>query len=418
MVDNTNFTLKNMDDYISRKKQYAFQNNRGYQKVKFNTNAILALFDKNNDSVISKREFDSISEADFEKYKNGLNEYKRDIGEEECNFSYGDLNCYLDDHYITEDELEGKIKSYKIKDMFFKEDMQMKDASQMNIRDIKAELKSYGVPQNELDIMSHNDAKNLLSDLREQRVLHDENSDVVDFKIGTYAQGDNNLCTFLATISTFTPEQLKDMCKKKTDEVGNVYYEVTFPNDKISGISVTVSEKELNDGEVTFEEKGVTRTVSNLPEGDKDVTLLTMAFMKRFGYEVYRYGAFQDKIKDMFRAPGETLYRDATDLTEESIRNLPKNSAVSLLCDVDLEKNDLSTSTIELPGGITGTFTGRTLELSNGTTIRRYHSFAFKGIDPVTNEIILTGNEFTNTSELRLPISMAPYFETAMPINQ
>ena len=78
MVDNTNFILKNMDDYISRKEQYAFQNNRGYQKVKFNTNAILALFDKNNDSVISKREFDSISEADFEKYKQCLNEYRDD----------------------------------------------------------------------------------------------------------------------------------------------------------------------------------------------------------------------------------------------------------------------------------------------------------------------------------------------------
>ena len=413
MVDNTNFSQKYVDDYIGRRIGYAFKYNRGYKPIKYNNNAILALFDKNNDSIISRKEFNSISKAGFDNYVKGLNEYKKSIGKKECTLSYDDISRYLDDDFITADELEGNVNSYNIKNMKFEENMKLKDSSQMNLDDIKSELKIYGVPQDELDAINYEDAKDLLKDLRYQRVLHDDGSDKVDYKIGTYTQGKNNLCSFLGVISTFTPEQLQQIYKKKTDENGKVYYEVIFPNDRNSGMSVKITEEELNSGEITFEEDGNEMTVSELPEGDKDVTLLTMAFMKRFGYGVYRWGASPYEIKNMLKAPEEVSYKEDKNLTPEIIQNLPVNSAIALLDEVDLEKKNLPTEFIELPDGMTGEFEEYSLKLSDGTVIQRYHSLAVKGIDTETQEIILTGNEFTNTSELRVPLSLAPYLQSA-----
>lgn len=426
MVDNTNFSQKNVNDYMRRRLGYAFRHLRGYKPIEYNNSAILALFDKNNDSVISRKEFNSISKAGFDNYVKGLNEYNKDNGYEECKLSYDDVSYYLDDDFVTTEELEGNVKFYDIKNVKFEENMKLKDSSQMNFKDIKSELKTYGVPQNELDAINYEDSKVLLENLRQKRVLYDEGSNEVDYKIGTYFQGKNMLCSFLATISTFTPEQLQQIYKKKTDENGKIYYEVNFPNDRNSGRSVIITEEELNSGEITFEiteedlnngiafkENGNEMTVSELPEGDKDVTLLSMAFMKRFGYGVYRRGADQYEIKEMLRTPEEAHYKRDINLTPENIKYLPKNSAVALLQEVQLEKKNLPTKFIELPEGITGEFDENTLKLSNGTVIHQFHSLAFKGIDTETQEIILTGNEGTNTSELRVPLSLAPYLQSA-----
>ena len=424
MVDNINFSIENIANYKKKLENKCKEEYLIVPKFSFNTQAILSLYDTNYDGKISKSEFENISKDKYKKFVKELNNYNASNSENKSNLNRSLLETYLDkDNQITISELEGNSKKYSFMRKTLKEDRHLKDATQMNNADIEQELSTYGFSKSEiLNLKKNNKLQETLVQTRKRLVLYDKNSDKVDWHIGTHYQGSGNICTLLAFIDTMTSSQLHELYSQKKDNNGQIYYEFIFPQDRESNKVTIVTEEEFKKGEITtFNNKGEPDVLLGLPIGDKDTTLIVMAFLKRFGSKVYHSGAKGADIQNAFKTNQETKFIKKSDLTPDDLKNLPPNSTIDCLNYADFFEKDLVTNGddnyIYLKDDLKINLNKFKVEFPNGTTIEMNHSYSVRKYDEKTEELIITGNEFTSASELRLPIKYAKYFNTAIKEN-
>lgn len=443
------FNLENISNYIKNRDEYLTKHLGQSKQHDLNLNAIFSLFDKNYDGKISRNEFNKVSKTEYTNYVEQLKDYNIQNGNSSCNnsiWTYEQIENSLDDAFFTTEEAEITLSGQKSKDANLsgardlKEEHHLKDMSQMSKEEIIAELQSYGInTENMKDVK----IKRTLESAREERIKHDIGSNEVDGHIGTYSQGKSLYCTVLAQLDTLSDEEVAGLFthnpkEPKIDSNGKKYWEVKFPCDDNNDKTVIISDDELRDKTIVIEENGNIREVADFPEGDKDVTLLTMAFVKRFGTHITDNGAWAFQTKNKFVSSSESIYMDnqhLEDFTINDFKNMPPHSQIGLLNREELARKGIDTSgenidlswltpkeqlevlepwlTFQLSNGIKGCIGKAGIQLSNGTKIASFHALSVRGFDEETRELIVSQNEFGNLSELRIPIELARFIETA-----
>ncbi len=401
----TDFSKENINQYKQATKTRFLR-----RAVK--TDVALAIFDKNHDKKISTPELNSISKEQYGAYIESL---KTDESyKDEVFVDYDDLKNFLDcDGIITANELEGKTKTYGLKGQNLDENKSLKDVTQMSQNEILEELSSYGIRTSEKN--STQELKNILNSIREERSNYDINSDITDGHIGTFVQGNNAMCTFLSLIETMSDEQIKELYTQKTDKDGNVYYEVTFPQDKASGKSVIVTQEELNNKAINIEENGKTREVVGFSTGDTDVTMLEMAYTKRFGTDLFDNGGWINVTKNnVMGSPDSEFVANRNLENIKDFSKIPHNTTISALKVEDIFEKGIMMQT-ELQDGRFANISASKIFISDGTEINMGHAMSVRGFDKNTNELIISGNSFNSSTETRIPIELMKYFEMSLP---
>ncbi len=443
-MDN-NFDLNKVKEYVTKRQEYLNKRHGDTTDKSLNLNAIFSVFDKNFDGKISRNEFGKISKAEYEQYAEALKAYNTQQGNEAENksiWSYEQLSGCLEDAFIEMNELEyGKYKekdSGNVKGL--DEARNLKDINQMEQDEIIEELESYGI---ETKNANPKKLKNMLKTARNERAIQDRNSDIVDGHIGTFVQDStSSYCTILAQLDTMSDEEIAQMCEKepKIDENGKKYWEVQFPCDFGTDIYVTVTEEDLQNKTVTIkDENNEEREIADFPKGDDDVTLLLMAYVKRFG-AVEPGGLWSFDTQNKFTPPHENKKVDNQHLEDViDFSTLPKHSQINILNKDELTRKGIDTSgnngdlswippqnmmysmtawgSITLSDGEKGCYGPFGVYLSDGTYIPAGHALSVRGYDAKTNELIITCNDYNNISEVRVPAELAKFFETASEID-
>jgi hypothetical protein len=374
---------------------YRIKTQTRYLKNSLKSEATLALFDKNCDRKISQSELQSLSK---EEYLDNI----KNVSDEDY-YEYENLVEFLDnDGTITFNELEGIAKTYGLKDKEFKEEKHLRDVTQMSENEILKELTEYGV---KIDANSDiNSLMKTLNKVREERASYDENSKGVDGHVGTFVQGDNAMCTFLALLDTLSDEQVQSLYQTKTDENGQTVYEVTFPGD--SEVSAVITQQEIDTKAIKIDD----REVVGFSMGDDDVTMLEMAYTKRFGTDLFDNGGSIETTKNNVFNNNSKLGKNLENLENLDFENLPPNTTIALLTYDDLIEKELS-ATVNLEDGRTGFYFGNQFQLSDGLSINRGHALSVRGYDKETKELIVSGNAFNTLVETRIPIELMKYFQ-------
>ena len=395
----------------------------------FSINAILSIFDKDANGIISQKEFDAVSEKDYNTFVEELCKHNKEQGnDEQYNSipSYKKLISFIKNRsYIRISQLENfeinqgnENNVYNdMSDKHFKETKHLKDISQMSEEEIINELTSYGIP---IQNNKKSALKRALESAREQRILSDENSSVVDGHIGTYIQPEGNKsCTILAHLDTLTDEEVQNMYKKRIDNDGNVVYDVTLTKDNGEKVTVTVTEKEIYDGEIEINEDGIKKTISNFTSGDADVRMFEMAYVKAMGSEITQLGEWAYKTQNRLNNTNSTFsYRQDLEKIKD-FSTIPRNSIISLLDEDERKQKNLPDSitfakengeNVELkmtPFGLRITQNGSTIDVAPA------HAIQIKGYNKEDNTLTISGNNFENMSELKIPAypEVLAYFE-------
>lgn len=452
-------------------EEQAAEDIKNMPQKNFNIRSIFSLFDKNHDSKITRNEFEQVSEADYNSFVNGLKEYNiqnNRASENNSIWNYAKMQSYLNDHIspdeISEDEvllddvdafyMDKKSSETGIKEdgenidysgtFGFKETFNLKDLSQMTNEEMIAELESYGIKPKSKSTQSLILA---LTDARRERAKNDIGSNSVDGHIGTFVQNKTGVCTVLAQIGAMSDEEIRQLYvfddghsfdNPMIDENGKKYWKIKFPIDKDDSKIVQITEDELKSGEIKVKEFGETKTIRKFPEGDDDVTALSMAFVKRFGSEIVQYGEWSYITKNRFTKPEDIKYKDNQHLEmisdykslEGSVINglsldelKRKGFDAKQLKDEDLSwiPNKLYRSIAQLSEGIVYTLANgqnacisrHGVFLEDGTKFEQQHAMEIRRYDEQTNELIISGSEFSNISEVRIPVELLQFFETA-----
>ncbi len=432
----------------------------------FNIKAIFSIFDTNYDGKISKEEFEKISKEEYNQFISELNKYNKEQGfdiDKDSIWTYGQMKGYLNHVFdtegaytICEDEaLFDNIGTSLIKPQnnisedrqkFYNEKYKneqittLKDISQMTESEIIAELKEYGIDTENKKISS---LKHNLPEEREKRAIYDSGSNDVDGKVGTFVQTQNNkLCSVLAELMNMSETEIQELYgeagktpETKIDENGEKYWEIQFPQDKNTDIKVKITENELNSGQITFTENDEKRTLGGIfPRGDADVTLLSMAFVKRFGTSIMRGGAWAMQTKSKF---SQEKYMDNQHLELMNDYSILVHNQIGMLMADEIERKGIECKNLKdedlsfiskeerlivsmSKGLITTLSDGRKacistqgIYLSDGTHIQPAHAMSVSRYDAENKELVIISNEFGNLSELKIPEELMVYFETA-----
>ena len=461
------FDINKVQEYFNKinlseeDKNYLKENSQN-----FNIKAIFSIFDTNYDGKISKEEFEKVSKEEYNQFVSELTKYNKKLGVETNNdsiWTYGQMKGYLNHVFdkegaytICEDEaffdnvgtslIKPQDNISEDRQKFYNEEYNnnqittLKDISQMTEEEIVSELNEYNVDTENKKISV---LKRILSEERENRAVYDSGSNAVDGKIGTFIQTKNNLlCSVLAEFMNMTEAEVQELYgeaghvpKPKTDENGEKYWEVQFPCDKGTDTKIKITEKELKSGQITFIENDEERTLGGVfPRGDDDVTLLSMAFVKRFGTSIMRGGAWAMQTKTKF---SQQQYKDNQHLELLGDYSKLEHSQVGILSTEEIIRKGLDCKklidekldfiqkeyrtiakmsegrVITLSDGQKACISGQGIFLENGTVIQPAHAMSVKKYDSDKKEVILISNEFGNLSEVRVPEELLVYFETA-----
>ena len=307
----------------------------------------------------------------------------------------------------------------------------------------------------------------LRRDLETARLLRskiDAGSDKVDYHVGSFNQGVFGTCAMLSQVNGLSDDVLHRMIKEKTDENGKKYYEVTFPIDSDKNISVRVTAEELSSGSMVVSNGEISQNISGFSEGDADVALIEMAFIKRFGVNTTINGVDIKFANDIFTYPDENNPHVGTDyeITEEKIQRAlarHEHATVTIKHTSHLSGDFSYNKPIECSNGTTAhwVFPGSdrddalkklekmlkkyssedsvdmsvyeqmsdaelmdatqrfvsddygfygSIQLSNGCTIMENHAYTLKGYDPATKELILA-NPYKSNEDIRVGIEIA-----------
>ena len=329
--------------YEEGKKEYAIVNSDGkdginqeeYDKLKCYIDKIsqpfkhfaedfLSGFDGNNKNISSIRtRIGDNTEAVPEKENNGEvsgNANVQKMSEEEL--------AKIKEQFINKkknDNIE-KMKNIQAKPKFeavASEQKNLKMIETMSREEVIQELQEYDNTFKAEDSTGLEVLRKFLQEAREYNIINDKQSDVVDHHVGTFMQGSHGTCTVLSKINGLSDETLNKIFHEEPEGSGN--YRVTFPLDYGNEEkSVIITKEELEKGEVIIENI----LLNDFSSGDKDVTLLEMAFMKRFGTYISLSGADIKLIEEIFTfpedkgervLPGEQRGVESYHITEDKI---------------------------------------------------------------------------------------------------
>lgn len=397
-----------MEDKLSISKINEYKNNSRvfFANHDFKSDAAMTIFDKNFDKKISKSEYNAVPKGQYYSY---LNQLSIEINDKTEFYDYENLSEFLDDGMISFEELDGFVKKYGLKD--FDEVKNLKDVSQMSNEEIIQELSQYNIKYSEED-----DLKELLNNVREEISAYDKNSNVVDGHIGTFVQNrENNMCTVLSVLETMSDEQIKQMYKQKVDENGKIYYEVTFPQDKNTNKNVIVTQEEINNMSIKIsQENGKELEVLGFSTGDADITMLEMAYIKRFGTDTFDNGSDIEISRRKFSEKDNKPIIRNTNLEKiDNFDNLPQNTTISLLYINEILEKGIDS--LVLSDGRSLKFADGGLKLSDGTEIHGNHAMSVRGFDKEKQELIVSGNSFNSSTELRIPKELLKFFAMSLP---
>ena len=359
---------------------------------------------------------------------------------ESQNKNWTELKAEKDKEAEKDDDMEAETeKSVEIKntDILNKEmGKKLRTTSMMSHEDIKKELESYGVEIYDEWKDNTSDLRILLNRARNTIAIKDKNSNIIDFHIGTYIQGESKYCTVLAQLDTMTDDEIKDMIQIEEDSDNKISYHVTFPN----GETTVISEEELNSWTINKEWEDI--TLNDLPKWDKDVKLITMAYVKTFWTHIVGNWEWQYKAQNKFRKPGEQLYDNQYFEDIQDYSNLPKYSTISVINSDELKRkgfefkvrtkeevswikdaitkseatsNGWWASIITLSNDKKVCITATYMYISDWTLIPVGHAMTIRWYDETSEELIISGNEFNNISEIRIPKELFKVLETASP---
>ncbi len=241
--------------------------------------AIMAFFDTNIDGIVTKEEFAAKSNSELTTYMNSLFDYYEKEG--------------IQEKHLKSEEYADRLKNLYNNKPFF------------GLAELFTKIGVF-VYGNEND---NEDEKTAYQ--KQLNNLNDENSNVVDWHIGTFNQGINGTCSLLAKIINMSDEELREFYTRIEDENG-IYYRFDFPGDNKEH-PVYVSQEELESGIVKLDETGE-RVNVGCSEGDYDVTLIEMAYLKRYGDKITRNGDYGENVtrrllnkKDVWINDGEKI---------------------------------------------------------------------------------------------------------------
>ena len=178
----------------------------------------------------------------------------------------------------------------------------LKTVSLMSSEEIKEELESYGVEITEKEENNIISLRKLLNEARNTIANEDKNSDIIDFHIGTFTQYEKSkYCAVLAQLDNMTDDEIRDMIEFKEESNS---YRIIFPN----GDYTDITEEALNSWSVTVDWEN--RILNDLPKGDKDVKLITMAYVQKFWTYIVDNWERQYKVNNKFREATEPKYMD------------------------------------------------------------------------------------------------------------
>ena len=317
----------------------------------------------------------------------------------------------------------------------------LKTASLMSSEEIETELVSYGVEIPEECKNNIIKLRALLNRVRITIANEDKNSNIVDFHIGTYTQGKSNYCSILAQLDTMSDNEINDMIQTKEDSDNKLSYYITFPKDKWNeSATVKITEEELNSWFLTINENWQEKIVNDLPKGDKDVTLITMAFIKRFWTKIIDNWARQYDTQNKFREPTEPKLKDNQYFEDiKDYSNLPKHTTIWILNYEEIKRKGIDfrpqtdeevswikdkitkmeagkwkwAAIMTLSNGKKACITQGSMYISDWTLIPGGHGMSFRWYDEKTEELIVSWSEFNNISEVRIPKELFIFLETA-----
>lgn len=404
MVD---FSAKKIEKYAEQIRLQQFKNGAGQVIVnEFNTDAILFFFDKNKDGKISKHEFEQVSKENYSLFAKDLAKYNASLNESSHIYTYDELNKFLDDGIIRDAELNDNPKKLLDENLNLKEQKHLKNIPQMSQEEINTELKLYGLDGSDgLD----------LNELRKERNNVDENSDIIDWHVGTFNQGSHCNCSLLARIENLSDEDLKNIYCKKQDKKGNIYYEVNFPSDN-NKKTIKITQEELDYMSIKY--KG--NEITGFSTGDKDVLLLEMAYIKRFGTNIIKNGMFLNDSLRIF-SKDENI-QEYNEIFEEHLVN-NKVKSVCLLSNAQLKQyRNIDNEEVVLDSGAKARLFEKNgdieivgqqrLKLPDGTLIYGKHAYAVKSYNPETKKVVLS-NPTENSTDIVVPFEALKLFYIA-----
>ena len=404
MVD---FNAKKINKYIQEYMDKQFKN--GAKKVlvtSFTNNAILFAFDKNKDGKVTKKEFEQLSKEKYSLFAKELSEYNKSQNKDEHVYSYDELSKFFEDGYLDAKDLDNGIDVYKaIGDETFEEKKDFKHPSQMSEDEIQNELKNFSWTEDDYD----------LSELRRTRNLLDKNSKVIDWHVGTFNQGTFGTCTILATVNGMPDEDLKKLYAQKSDKEGNIYYEVNFPQDN-GKKPIKVTQEELENHAIKYKRK----EFFGFSPGDADVSLIEMAYVKRYGSDILFSG--EQPAIVLQRITGN---KDAKayylNITEDMLIN-DKVKTIGIANDNQLKQNkNFKDNKLVLSSGETVRLEhsnsdnvenvgDQRLILPDGTVLYDRHSYSVKSYDPKTKELTIV-NPHESSTEIKIPFEVLQLLE-------
>ena len=209
--------------------------------------------------------------------------------------------------------IKDKIKNIPKKpslEINYPERKNLKMIETMSKEEIISEIQEYDTNYNVTDNTSLALLKKYLGEARMFNILNDKNSNIIDYHIGTFKQGGHGTCTILSKINGLSDETLKKIYQEFPEGSGN--YKVTFPQDygNKNQEPVIITKEELESGEIKIQgPDGKDYLLNDFTQGDKDVMLLEMAFMKRFGTYISLNGADVKLVEEIFTFPEDKSKR-------------------------------------------------------------------------------------------------------------
>ena len=412
-------------------------------------NDAIAKANKEFDKIDSKQKDGVLSEDEFDQIKIFVEQHK-DSSEFKPTIEEMTGNEYLDAWKLTTKKNPGDSSIGR----GIEERHNLKPVDTMTEDEIIAEIKQFKPDFNSQGI-SLNGLRKQLTEMRKEINTNDKNSDVVDMHIGTFNQGNLGSCTFLSQLSNMTDEKMQKMIKVKTDDNGKKYYEVTFPMDEGSGKTVKITEDELKSRELHVKDGDKEQTVTAFSTGDADVTLMEMAFIRRFGVDGFVEGVNSKNAQNIFSYPDEIQSQTGYgEVTEEKLKSNPshantglkdtfkhdeasykevfqsetgitahwtmsrtnRNEAMSQLQRAGIDTTGLEklsdgefANEVEKYVGYKGFSFMMELTLSNGVKVIENHALAVKSYDPQTKTVTLS-NPHANNEDVQIPLDIAQKF--------
>lgn len=404
------FDPKKVEQYVRKSQRNQFR--AGAKSIACGSNiqyAIMAYFDKNKDGLVTIKEFDAQDKADYENYMASLSDY---IAQNpEYNNSFGGIN---NRNITTYDEIE---RLFREKHMCFNIDALSGSGQKdyirpnINIPEQRHKAPYFDEPESErrteYSFFRNEYQEVSFRTVRKELNIHDEHSDVPDYHIGSFNQGRLGTCALLAGVNLMDDSEVEALYEPYVDENGEPCYKVDFPNDKRKH-PVYVYVDDLENGYIELRNGTI---IKDFSQGDEDVQIIEMAYIKRYGTDIINNGSSLENMMNRLFGIDAAKYTP----TEELLQNNKKTiTALHYLDDLkEIYEYDEENQTLTLDDGTIIRISqsqfsdGRhwTLILPGGIEIPGQHAMSVFDYDPETKQVLLS-NPHENSTDQPVPYDL------------